>query len=260
MRSFFSMASESRDKGAMNKILSGAIASLLLTVTSFGQTNVPADTSGPKIWDANKQAWARWDSAEHKNWPDARETLAPQAGELYCTIGPALVVGKGELPDIAVRSDTVTRYGGFIAGEYFVSSAISVQASFGGFADAVEATLGSFHATATAFDVGLAGKLYPLQIAEPTRFRIQPYIIAGIDGAFFDVSANTSSSASIDPAAIGLAGAGTDILINSQWALTLDGAYYHSLANTDAKISGVGATPIEFSGVFVRAGMRFRFW
>ncbi len=242
----------------MKRIPPIVVMLLLFAVPSFGQTDEPA---GPKIWSPSEQRWVQWESSHHTNSTAKSESIAPQEGQLYASFGPAVVVGRGEFPDLAgFKNSTVTRYGGYGSIERFVTRSVSLQGSVAGISEAVEATDGGFHASATAYQVGLDGKLYPLQLGRPNQCRAQPYIIAGIAGLFFDVSNNGGVSASIDPMAIGEAGVGTDILISYQWAVMIDAMYYHSLANSDARVSGVGSTPLELSGVAVRVGARFRFW
>lgn len=254
MRPLFFCGNGANAKGTMKRIALVAVTLFLSAVTSsLAETNA-APAYEP--WD--------WTKYQDKFGGHGNE-MAPQRGDLFGSVGPALVVGKVEVPsDIGGKSREVTRYGGFVTGEYFVTRAVSLQGTFGAYDDAVEVSAGAFQGTATAFDVGLAAKLYPLQISRPSEFRFQPHLVIGIDGVFFDVTAtfngaDVSSSVSIDPVAIVRAGGGVDILLDSQWAVTLDAAYFHSIADTDAKISGVGSVGVGFSGVFASAGLRCRF-
>jgi hypothetical protein len=240
----------------MKNIVIGVIVVLLSAAPLFAQTNQPAQprsTYQPYDWTKYQDKFGG-----HGN------ELAPQEGDFFWSIGPALLVGKASFPDFPVHSTWATSYGGYVSAEYFVLRAVSIEAQFAAIDDAVKVSGDGLNATATAFDVGLGAKLYPLEIAGPSEFRLQPYLLVGIDGVFFDVSAKVgtvdiSRFASIDPVAVGRIGAGFDILINTDWAVMVDAAYFHSIADTDASITTIGSTPVGFMGALVRAGVRYRF-
>jgi hypothetical protein len=239
-----------------NIVFAVTVALLSSAIPLFAQTNqVAQPKSTYEPWD--------WTKYQDKFGGHGNE-LAPQQGDFLWSVGPALLVGKADLPDLASHSTWATSYGGYVSTEYFVLRAVSIEAQFAAIDDAVKVSGDGLNATATAFDVGLGAKLYPLQIAGPSEFRLQPYLLAGIDGVFFDVRAtyggvDISRFASIDPVGIGQIGAGMAILIDSQWAVIVDGAYFHSIADTDGRITSIGSTPVGFMGVLAKAGVRYRF-
>jgi outer membrane protein W len=240
----------------MNRILS-VVASLLLAATSFGQTNAPADTSGPKIWDANKQAWVTWNSAEHKSWPEANETMTPAENDWTFSAGAVYVRDTVRLAGSA--SSTGNAYGGYIASERFVSRAVSIRGEFIiiNNTENINTPIGSASVDQTEFIVDLGAKFYPLQLTDTDNFRLQPYVRGAMGGIFYDDTI-AGVSVNIDPALIVAGGGGLDFVLALEWTLNVEVDYYDTVTESTASIAGISAT-VRHYGILGTAGLRYRF-
>ncbi len=241
----------------MNKITSGAIAALLLAVTSFAQTNATTDTSGPKIWSPEKQAWVPWNSAEHKNWPDARETITPTKDDWTFSAGAAFVRDTLDAPGFA--KNTGNAYGGFIASERFVAKAVSIRGEFIIISQSqnVNTSGGVFSIDQTEFILDFGAKFYPLQLTKADNFRLEPFLRGAMGGIFYDDTI-AGVSVNVDPSLVAAGGGGLDILLSQEWALTAEVDYYDTLTDSTASIADFSTT-VRHYGILATAGFRYRF-
>jgi len=231
-----------------------ALAVSLFTIVPLiarAQTNPPAATTQTREpWD-----WTKYkDKFEQKD-----DALTPNADDLTLAAGVAFVADTIKLPEAGAKVSG-TQFGGYIAGDWFISSAVAFQAQLIVFSESDSATVNgtSFSSTTTIFVFDVAGKIYPLKLSEFNQWRLQPFVRLAIGAVFYDFSV---SGASVDasPAIVGEAGGGLDFAITPHWSLTAEGNYFSTLSDSTITVQGSGSTTLRQDGLLATAGLRYRF-
>jgi outer membrane protein W len=183
--------------------------------------------------------------AEAQGWVEAHSDLVPTKGSYALTVGPALVSGKAKakVGSASAQTDTETSYGGFLAFDYFVRDNVALQLSFTAVSEA-------FDELADVYAVGGGVKIY---MRSDNLF--QPFFIAGIEGLFFDVD---FAGADIDPAVAARVGGGLDVLLSPRLDMVLSAEFFHTITDTDLKISG-GSADLQLWGLLAKVGLRYKF-
>jgi hypothetical protein len=184
---------------------------------------------------------------------EVRPEAVPQKQQWAFSAGPALFSGTCELDDLNARGSD-TGYGGFVAGEYFLTRYLSAELSLTAISEACDVLAiiprgphpqpPPQRVRGDLFAPGAALKLYPLQIRDVSRFRFQPHILAGIHAVLFD-----ADPVSLDPAAAIRIGGAFDVLLTKEWSLVSEATYLTTLGNNEA----------DLHGLLARFGLRRRF-
>jgi outer membrane protein W len=158
------------------------------------------------------------------------------------------------------------RYGGFLAAEYYPTPAFSIEPAIT-VIDAMNlnGTVGgtNVHLSAVSVSLGVEGKLHLFKLAGPKDFPLQPYLLAGVRGVFYDSSASVNSvivdDSPLGSMAVYRVGGGTNIKLGKKWFGRIDVTWYDSISSADVTIPGIGSSGMDTHGWFVTAGAGMRF-
>jgi hypothetical protein len=245
----------------MKRIVLGIAAVLLAITPLFAQTNEPTDNSGPKIWDAQKQAWVRWNRTTSATYGAVvPESPTPDKDDWTLSAGGVFVRDTLDLPTLATKS-TGNAYGGYIAADYFLAKPVSLQGEFIIVSESQNinsgvASIPSFPVDQTEFILDVGSKFYPLQLTKAVDCRLQPFLRASLGGIFYDDTID-GTHVSIDPSLVVAAGGGADIVLSQSWSLTVEANYYSTLIDSTASFDGESTT-LRHYGLLLTAGLRFR--
>lgn len=238
----------------MNRLGAGAALLLVFTaMTLFAQTTTP-DSS--QIQQPGRTRERTKDGEE--SCANSTNSLTPGQGDWTFSAGGAILGGTTtfRFRSVPLAKSSDTGYGGCIAGEYFVTRAISLEGELLVVNRAQHLSVVS--ASETEFVLDLGAKLYPLQLGKLNECRVQPFAKIAFGGIFYDLS-DAHFSISADPNVIIRVGGGVDLLLNKNWSTTVEADYYSTLQDGSETISGL-EMQIREDGVLVTWGLRYRFW
>ena len=192
----------------------------------------------------------------------------PNPGNLLFSAGPAIVSDRIDVPFVRMES-TKTGYGGYVALEYFLTKAFSLQAelsvtTLGSETNIISTVVhhGALQTVAlhipsrTTFHFDVSAGYYPLQLTEYANFRLQPFVKVALGGIFCITSDN---SPRIDPCPFISAGGGVDFAFNARWSAVVEADYYHSISDTTMHTDGVQFATRN-DGVLATVGIRYQIW
>ena len=200
--------------------------------------------------------------------PMTQESLVTDQGGLLLSAGPAIMSDRVDVPFVKMGS-TKTGYGGYVALDYFLTKAFSLQSeltvtTMGGETNIISNIVshGITNAVAlhipsrTVVHLDVGARFYPLQLTEYTSFRMQPFVKVALGGIFYITS---GGSPGIDPCPFISTGFGADIAFNARWSGTAEADYYSSISNTTMHTDGVQLATRN-DGFLATVGIRYQFW
>jgi len=159
------------------------------------------------------------------------------------------------------------RLGGFLAAEYYPTQAFSIEPSVS-VVDAANlnwttVTSNDVHFGAVSVSLGVDGKLHLFKLTGLKDCPLQPYLLAGVRGVFYDSDASvdgvSTGKSPLSSLAAYRVGGGVDLKLGKKWFGRADASWSSVINAGDADIPGVGVSGFKTEGWLISAGLGRRF-